>query len=90
MFLKCQETAISCGWTKDSIECTTARGYEFDGDVTDHLTLGITRIQNINNGTCSCHITAVSAVDHKKGAYQQNQISTVLRGDGCRFNKILQ
>ncbi|PVD22581.1 hypothetical protein C0Q70_18398 [Pomacea canaliculata] len=52
-----KESVMSCRWKDDSFNCTIANGYEFDGSVTDHVTLTLSSASQRQRGKYSCHMT---------------------------------
>ncbi|XP_025111441.1 uncharacterized protein LOC112574527 isoform X4 [Pomacea canaliculata] len=51
------EVIMACEWKGDNLTCNTTHGYEFDGRVSDYLTLKIPMALESQEGAYSCHIS---------------------------------
>ncbi|PVD22624.1 hypothetical protein C0Q70_18445 [Pomacea canaliculata] len=58
-------TVMSCKRIGDHRSCNTIGGYEFDQTVTNHLTVGIPKAQEDQEGSYSCHYTSSAPVRYE-------------------------
>ncbi|XP_025112348.1 uncharacterized protein LOC112575044 isoform X2 [Pomacea canaliculata] len=64
------DAVSSCEWKNEKLNCSTSRGYEVDGNVTDHVTLRVHNTSKNHEGLYSCQMTGVGSVGYENCSFQ--------------------
>ncbi|PVD22588.1 hypothetical protein C0Q70_18406 [Pomacea canaliculata] len=64
------DAVSSCEWNNEKLNCSTSRGYEVDGNVTDHVTLRVHNTSKNHEGLYSCQMTGVGSDGYENCSFQ--------------------